>query len=191
MQKGDIVIKDQPILYTARLTLRPFVLNDAKEVHKLAGDFAIADTTLLIPHPYEDGMAEQWIFGLKVKYEADELANFAIVLAGTGMLIGAIGLNISRAHDHAEMGYWIGRPFWGLGYCTEAARATVRYAFEEMGLVRIYANHFLRNPASGRVMEKIGMRREGIARQHAKKWGIYEDVVFYGILRSEVLRILP
>lgn len=177
---------DQPTLRTARLTLRPFLTADAKEVEALAGDFAVADTTLAIPHPYRGGMAGEWISTLGARYRAGEQAVFAVVRGEAGgSLIGAVGLVMARAHDHAEIGYWIGKPFWGQGYCTEAARAVVEYAFDELGLFRIYAGHFARNPASGRVMEKIGMKREGVARKHVKKWGAYEDLVFYGILRTD------
>jgi ribosomal-protein-alanine N-acetyltransferase len=179
-------MNEQPTLHTGRLTLRPFRLSDAKEVQTLAGDHAVADTTLLIPHPYEDGMAERWISTLRGKYEIGELADFAIVLSDADRLIGAVGLKITRKYKHAELGYWIGRPFWGQGYCTEATRAVTQYAFGELGLVRIYANHFARNPASGRVMEKTGMLQEGAARQHVKKWGTYEDIVLYGMSKGEV-----
>jgi RimJ/RimL family protein N-acetyltransferase len=165
--------------------LRPFLPGDAKEVQVLAGEFSVADTTLAIPHPYNDGMAEEWISTLGSKYEAGEQAVFAVLQGEAGTLVGAVGLVITRAHDHAEIGYWIGRPFRGQGYCTEAARAVIEYGFHELGLFRIYAGHFVRNPASGRVMEKIGMKREGVARRHVRKWGVYEDLAFYGILRTD------
>ena len=83
------------------------------------------------------------------------------------------------------MGYWMGVPYWNHGYCSEAARALVAHGFQQMGLHRIYAFHFVRNPASGRVMQKAGMTYEGTLRQHVKKWERYEDLTAYGILRSE------
>jgi len=172
-------------LQTERLLLRPFALADAPAVQRLAGERAIADTTLNIPHPYEDGMAEEWIGTHQAKFNAGELANFAVVLRATGELIGAIGLVVSRRFDRAELGYWIGRPYWQQGYCTEAARAVLAYGFTALQLNRIHATHLRRNPASGRVMEKIGMTKEGLLRQHAKKWDRYEDLVQYGILREE------
>ena len=86
-----------------------------------------------------------------------------------------MGLGISRAHGKGELGYWIAKDDWNRGYATEAARAVVRYAFDELGLRRVHAGHLVRNPASGRVMEKIGMRREGVWRQHILKWGEPED----------------
>lgn len=178
-------MKKQPTLKTARLLLRPFILDDAPEVQRLAGDREIASTTLNIPHPYEDGLAEKWISSHKKAFEEAKLANFAIVHQLEKYLIGAISLNINSQHESAEMGYWIGRPYWGNDYGTEAARAMLRYGFKDLKLNRIYARYMTRNPASGRVMEKIGMEYEGCLRKHVKKWGIFEDLNVYGILRSQ------
>ena len=99
--------------------------------------------------------------------------------------IGAIGLTISPRNQRAEMGYWLGVPYWNKGYATEAARAVLRFGFQELGLNRIYASYFPRNPASGRVMEKAGMRYEGTLRQHFVRWSEPEDLVYYSILKSE------
>ena len=107
----------------------------------MLGERLIADTTLNIPHPYEDGMAEQWI----------------------------------ETH----------KPYWNLGYATEATTAALDYGFSDLGLNRISAKHLARNPSSGRVMEKVGMLLEGTARQDTMKWGNYEDLVSYGILRED------
>jgi ribosomal-protein-alanine N-acetyltransferase len=147
-----------PKLLTERLLLRPFTLDDAPIVQQLAGDREIASTTLNIPHPYEDGMAEEWISTHQERFDRGELAN------------------------------WIGKPFWGEGYCTEAAEAVLDYGFSVLGLNRIYAHHLSRNPASGRVMEKIGMRYEGCLRGHVKKWDVFEDIKVYAIMRSEYVR---
>ena len=91
-------------------------------------------------------------------------------------------MNLNALDNNGELGYWIGKPYWGRGYCTEAAREMVRYGFEILGLHRIHSNHFGSSPASGRVMQKIGMIREGTRREHYKKWGEYEDRVEYGLL---------
>jgi ribosomal-protein-alanine N-acetyltransferase len=181
-------MKQRAILQTHRLILRPFEIADARDVQRLAGDHAIADTTLNIPHPYEDGMAEQWISTHQPQFDAGDLANFAIALRATGELVGAIGLVINRRFDRAELGYWIGRPYWSHGYCTEAGHAVLRYGFTELNLNRIHAYHLSRNPASGRVMEKLGMTREGLFRQHAKKWGRYEDIIEYGLVRQDWMK---
>jgi len=177
-------MKGLPTIETDRLLLRPFTLADAPDVQRLASERDIASTTLNIPHPYEDGMAEQWIEAHEERYEKGELANFAVVLRSDDSLIGSIGLSINQQHAYAELGYWIGKPYWNRGYCTEAAEAVVRYGFEVLGLKRICACHFKRNPASERVLRKIGMTHEGCLRQHVKKWGVFEDLEQYGILKS-------
>jgi ribosomal-protein-alanine N-acetyltransferase len=175
----------QPTLQTKRLILRPFELTDGDDVRRLAGDRAIADTTLQIPHPYEVGMAEEWILTRGPRFEAGEEVVFAVVLRESGELIGAMGLVIEGKFRKAELGYWIGRPYWGNGYCTEAGQAVLEYGFQALNLNRIHAYHFKRNPASGRVMQKLGLKHEGSAREHVMKWGLVEDVELYGILRSD------
>lgn len=175
----------QPTLHTERLMLRPFTLEDAPAVVVLANDPDIAANTLSFPYPYELPMAEEWIAGQPERWEKGELANFAIVLREGNALAGSIGLIVSAQHERAELGYWVGRPFWGAGYCTEAARAVVDFGFRELGLNRVQAHHFTRNPASGQVLRKIGMRHEGHLRQWLRKGGVYEDAELFGILREE------
>ena len=175
----------QPALETPRLVLRPFRETDAPAVRQLAGDRLIADTTLSIPHPYEDGVAEKWIETHAADFEAGSGAVFAIVRRRDEQLVGAISLKIDAEFDKAELGYWVGTPFWNSGFATEAATAMLDYGFRDRKLNRISAKHLARNPASGRVMRKAGMRLEGTARQDTKKWGRYEDLVSYSILREE------
>jgi ribosomal-protein-alanine N-acetyltransferase len=176
----------QPPLFTSRLTLRPFTLADARAVQRLAGDFAIADTTLNISHPYEDGAAEAWISTHAAGYAAGESVMFAITLKEEGTLIGAIGLTITPRFRRGELGYWIGVPFWNRGFCTEAAQAVIDFGFSALKLHKICAHHFTRNPNSGRVMLKLGMAKEGLLRQHTFKWDRFEDIAAYGILSPEL-----
>lgn len=110
---------------------------------------------------------------------------FAIILREGGDLVGAIGLEAKPDHGRAEIGYWVGVPYWNRGYVTEAARAVLGFGFESLGLHRIFAMHFTRNPASGRVMQKLGMKHEGTLREHEKKWDVFVDCEVYGILHSE------
>lgn len=174
----------QPTLRGSRIALRPFAVEDAPDVQSLAGAREIAAATLTIPHPYEEGVAEEWIRTHAPAYATGDLAAFAVVEL-SGQLVGAMGLAIKGTHRHAELGYWIGVPYWNRGYATEAGRTILRFGFEELGLNRIFAHHFVRNPASGRVMLKLGMRLEGRLRQHVRKWGEFEDLDEYGILASE------
>ena len=173
----------QPQLKTERLLLRPYEAGDAADVQHLAGDRAIADTTLNIPHPYEDGMAEAWITQTHEQFAAGERVTFATVLTETGALLGAVSLGIDKAANAAVLGYWIGKPYWNRGYATEAAARLVDWGFDVLGLNRIHSSHLTRNPASGAVMRKIGLVHEGCAREAVLKWGRYEDLELYAILR--------
>ena len=178
-------MKTAPTLQTERLILRSLTLEDAADVQRLAGDRDVASTVLRIPHPYEDGMAEEWIRSCFEAYQNEEAINFAITRKTERNLIGAIGLELEQEHERAELGYWIGKSYWNQGYATEAAEAVVAYSFKVLKLNRIYAYRLTRNPASGRVLEKIGMRAEGHRRQHTKKWGIFEDSIGYGMLKAD------
>ncbi len=179
----------QPILETERLLLRPFTPSDAPAVQSLAGAKEVASTTLTVPHPYEDGVAEEWIATHAPGYEAGKHVIYAITERAGGLLAGATGLVFEPAHARAELGYWIGVPFWGRGDASEAARALLELGFEQMGLNRIQATYITRNPTSGRVMQKLGMRPEGLLRQHIQKWGVFEDMAVCGILAGEWRRI--
>jgi len=174
----------QPTLTTERLILRPFVAEDAGAVQRLVSDIEIARNTLHIPHPYPEGGAAQWIAKHAEAYEKSTEIVFAIVTRDTNELAGAIGL-VPKEHNRGEIGYWVGVPFWGRGYSTEATRAIIRYAFETIGMNRIEAMHFSRNPASGRVMQKAGMQHEGTHREAIFKWDEYIDTEMYAILRRE------
>jgi RimJ/RimL family protein N-acetyltransferase len=181
------VTKQRPRLETARLLLRPLTLADAPTIQRLAGAREIAATTLLIPHPYPDGAAEEWISGQQERFDQGAELVLGIELREGAVLCGAIGLKLEPAHARAELGYWIGVPWWGRGYCTEAAAALLEHAFTALGLRRVFAVHFAGNPASGRVLRKLGMTHEGRLRQHDVKWGERIDLEVYGILAQEWL----
>jgi RimJ/RimL family protein N-acetyltransferase len=174
-----------PVLATPRLRLRPFTAADAPAVEQLAGAREVADTTARIPHPYPAGAAAEWIATHAEAWTAHRELALAVTLAEDGALVGSIGLVFSPEHEKAELGYWIGLPFWGKGFASEAAGALVEFAFTRLGLNRVEAHHMARNPASGRVLLKAGLRREGVSPAAMKKNGRFEDVVFYGALRSD------
>lgn len=109
----------------------------------------------------------------------------AIVHKENGDVIGAICIGIHNQFHHGELSYWIGKEYKNKGYCTEAAKGIVNYAFKQLKLNRIFARHLGNNPASGKVMEKLGMKYEGTLRQHVLKNGEYDDLVYYGLLKDE------
>jgi ribosomal-protein-alanine N-acetyltransferase len=171
-----------PTLITPRLVLRPYALADAPEVQRLAGAREIAATTLTVPHPYPDGAAEAWIGTHASAWAARTAVTLAVTFREGGGLIGAVGLTLVMADRRAELGYWIGVPWWNRGFATEASRAVIDFGFGSLGLHRIMARHLARNPSSGRVMEKLGMTKEGVLRHHVLKWGEFEDLVVYAVL---------
>ncbi len=178
-------MNNQPVIHTKNLILRPFLLADAHRVQKLAGDIKIAQTTLNIPHPYENGMAEAWIGTHRESFNDGKGVTYAIVRNDTNELIGAIGLMINSYHKKAELGYWIGFPYWGNGYCAEASIALIKYGFVEIDLNKIYARALVSNIGSWTVMEKAGMIYEGTLRQEVIKDGIPYDLKSYAVLRED------
>ncbi|HVS73312.1 MAG TPA: GNAT family protein [Phycisphaerae bacterium] len=188
-----------PTLYTPRLVLRPFTRSDAVRVQELAGDRRIAAVTAHIPHPYPAGVAETWIASHQPAAQMHGRFTFAITLAGTrtpgreldlgdtGHLIGSIELRSAEDPDEraATLGYWLGVPYWNRGFVTEAARAVLAFGFERRRLHRIAACHVAQNTASGRVLQKLGMLREGVQRHAVSKWGEWQDLVHYALLGEE------
>jgi RimJ/RimL family protein N-acetyltransferase len=161
--------------------MRPYVEADIAELLPLIGTREVAATTLRIAHPYTEQDARAFF---ALAEEPDKLW-LVITLRSDGRQIGGIGLRIEQQHQHAELGYWLGVEHWGKGYATEAGREMLRHGFEDLGMHRIFATHFKHNPASGRILKKLGMRHEGCQREHLLKWDQFVDSEMYGILRRE------
>lgn len=170
-------------LSTSRLLLRPFALADALRLQQLAGNRAVAATTLRVPHPYENGMAEAFIVDCQHSYSTGHSCRFGIVKSDTHELIGAMGLELEPEHARAELGYWIGVEYWGQGFATEAGLAVVRHGFDALKLNRIMGHCFAENRASARVLQKLGMQLEGRLKRHVRKWGEFVDVELYAVVR--------
>jgi RimJ/RimL family protein N-acetyltransferase len=173
------------MLETERLRLRALELEDAGRVRELAGAYEVASTTLNIPHPYPEGAAEDFIYWARRQMNRAEGYHYAVTVKPDTALIGVISLTLQREHRRGELGYWIGVPYWNQGYATESARRLVRFGFEELELVRIYATCYPLNLASARVMQKAGMIYEGTLRHHVMHFGSPRDAAVYGILREE------
>ena len=143
------------ILNTPRLTLRPFDRTDAKSVQKLAGAWPVASMLSRVPYPYENGMAEDWIGRHEAMRESGR--EFCYAVTKCGHLIGSASVHMTD-EDEYEIGYWIGQPYWGSGYATEAARTIKDAAVRTFNLTRMVSGHFVENPRSGRVLTKLGFR---------------------------------
>jgi RimJ/RimL family protein N-acetyltransferase len=143
----------QPNLATDDLLLRPMTLADAVRVRELAGDERIADTTADIPHPYPDGEAERWLAEVAKQTAAREQLSWAIT--AEHILLGCVSL-MHMTGDEAELGYWVGVPYWGRGIATRAVRSVVACGFEQLGLKRIHARVLSRNKASAKLLLRQG-----------------------------------
>ncbi|WP_226683027.1 GNAT family N-acetyltransferase [Sutcliffiella horikoshii] len=174
-------------LETERLLLRRLKLEDARRVEELASDYELAKTTLNVPHPYPVGSAADFIQSMWAAEEKG-LVVFAVVEKESESLVGIINIKQTLAFKRGELGYWIGRPYWGKGYGTEAARAMVAYGFDTLRLNKVFAGAFVDNPGSWRIMEKVGLKHEGTWRQHAMRDGKFVDLAYYGLLREEYER---
>lgn len=142
------------VLRTTRLVLRPLVDNDVTRIALLAGDWDVASMTARVPYPYTEADARHWLDGL----EPGELVRG---IERDGELIGLTGYLPSADRASAEIGYWIGKPYWGHGYATEAARALVAHCFSRQRFERLTCCHFADNDASARVIAKLGFRSTG------------------------------
>lgn len=168
----------QPTIDTDRLVLRPFLESDSLDVQRLAGHELVARTTANIPHPYPDGAAEEWIAGHATRWDNGTMATFAVTLRDNSELLGATSL-MDIDETSAELGYWIGVPFWGQGYCTEAAAAICDFGLSALGLERLYAQHLEHNPASGRVLLKCGFEPVGTELLEDWKEGAAASLINY------------
>ena len=139
------------ILETNRLILRPPAPSDIASITSWLGDYDVARMTSRAPHPYSEDDAEALV-------ASGEPNRFVITRKTDGVFMGLTGLH---AGDDYEFGYWLGKPFWGMGYATEAAYRLVTYAFEVLGLETVHAGWFYDNPASGHVLAKLGARHNG------------------------------
>lgn len=182
--RGSLTPMLDVVLHTDRLALRPLRMDDAPAVQALAADLAIAMNTLSIPHPYPAGAAEEFITRMRAHMDDGKGVVFAIMRSEDDVLVGTVGLTINRDHRRAELGYWIGVPFWKNGYATEAAARVLRWGFDSLQIQRIFAHHMLRNPASGKVLRKIGMTFEGVLPRHVFKWDEFVDLALYGAVRG-------
>lgn len=149
------------ILESERLILRPPRPTDIQSLTVWLGDFEVARMTSRIPHPYGEGDAEAFL-----ATAAEH--RFVIQRKSDGLFLGMTGLH---AEDGYEFGYWLGKPFWGQGYATEGAHRLVSHAFRALGLETVHAGWFYDNPASGRVLAKLGARHNGSAMRDCRARG--------------------
>lgn len=176
-----------PPIETPRLLLRKVTMADARDIFAYSRDEEVARHVLWeTQRSIRD--AREYVRYLQRLYRNDQPASWGIIDKATGRLIGTVGfMSYSADHNSAEIGYSLARDSWNRGIMTEAVRAVLRYAFEKMQLHRVEAQFELDNPASGRVMEKAGMQKEGVLRGRLYNKGRYVDVALYAILREDYM----
>jgi ribosomal-protein-alanine N-acetyltransferase len=176
---------DLPTLESDRLMLRKMSLEDAPDLFEYASDSQVAQYTTWTPHKsLED--SQIFLNSILAKYQNHESYDWGIIHKGDGKLIGTCGfVNWVSPHHHAEIGYALSRPYWGKGYMPEAVKAVLAFGFQKTNLNRIEGRCKLPNHSSARVLEKVGMKYEGILRQQMFSKGSFHDMKLYAILRED------
>lgn len=174
---------------TDRLILRQFRIEDAEDMYNnWATDAEVTKFLTWSPHPdinFTKGLLENWIS----KYSELTWYNWAIELKETGTVVGNISIvKLNERIEAADIGYCMGKAWWGNGIMPEALRAVIEYLFGEVGLNRVAACHDVNNPKSGRVMQKSGMTKEGVLRAAGRNNQGVCDEVWYSIIKSEFVR---
>ncbi len=179
-------MSDFPVLQTARLILNQPVEQDLENlVYFLNQTAAFSENTLSMPFPYEEKDARKWFEMCREGFEAKTNYIFGIRLKDDLKLIGGIGLHIVPKHHKAELGFWLAKDYWNRGIVTEAAAEVMNFGFHTLGLNKIFAMFFPHNPASGKILEKLGMRKEGVLRQEILQNSEFFDLERYSACRSE------
>lgn len=177
--------RNLPTLDTPRLQLRKVVLDDAHDMYRYANDPEVSRYVLWDVHrTLADSLS--FVRGIIDKYEMGQVAEWCVQEKSTSRMIGTCGfVHMDGEHSRAEIGYALGRRSWGQGYASEAVQAVVKLAFAQLKLNRLEARCMLANAASRRVLEKAGLRHEGILRQHVRRGQQYFDVHLYAMLRED------
>lgn len=174
-----------PTLETQRLILRRIVMRDAKDIFAYSQDPEVARHVLWSAQKDMSEARDYCRFMMK-RYRCDQPSSWGIIEKKTNRLVGTIGyMDYNEDNASVEVGYSLAHWLWNGGYMTEALRRVIVYTFEAMDVNRIEAQHELSNPASGRVMEKCGMRKEGELRQRLYNKGRFVDVALYAILKED------
>lgn len=178
----NVIFAQYQRIETKRLILRPVTLQDAQDMYEYAKD---EETTHFV-FPMHQSITDTKN-NIANYFMATPLGKYGIELKDTHQLIGTIDLRVQESQDNAEIGYTLNKKYWGKGIIAEACQALLKLGFEELNLIRIYAYHDVENPNSGRVMEKIGMKKEGVIPYARRSKGKVVTLVLRGITQKEWL----
>ena len=149
--------------------LRPWREEDIEHIPHIGNDERIADNLgENFPHPYTKEKAADWIDHCKEQYDDADSKDRTWCIEIDGKPAGGLGLEKFQ-YDHCMIGYWLGPEHWGKGHMTRIAQRAIQYAFEEAGVVKVWAGVYDHNPASGRVLEKLGFHKEATLEKHYKR----------------------
>ncbi len=174
-----------PKIETERLFLGKLKAADIPAIVKHASNKNISDFTLNLPFPYNEKDAIYWINLANQGFKDGTNIIFGIKRKSDNQFIGGIGLTIARRFNRAEIGYWIAEPFWRKGYATEATKSIIKYGFGHLDLNKFTSSYLAKNPASGKVMEKSGMTKEGELKEHIRKASEYHDLIVFGLTKEQ------
>jgi [ribosomal protein S5]-alanine N-acetyltransferase len=154
-----------PTLTTNRLILRPFIFDDLARIVELLSEKAISETSPTIPYPYDERIAFEWMINQAAYCSTGQFYAFAVTLKNTKELVGSVSVTI-RPDKQAEIGFWIGKPYWKKGICSEAAARVIEYMFTELKLEAVYAECMHNNAASSNVLKNLRMEFEKTVTPH-------------------------
>jgi RimJ/RimL family protein N-acetyltransferase len=180
-------LKNAPHLYSQRLLIRPIHVSDVEMIQKSINDKRVCDNLSYTPHPYTVEMAESWVRNVNAGMAAGTCRYWTIVHRESKNFIGSIGLSIFKEQEGCEIHYWINADEWNRGYCSEATKRVIKYAFEDLNIHRLYVTHRENNAPSEKIIKKCGFIFEGKQRDGLKRFGKFENVMTYSMLRDEYL----
>ena len=184
-QKLVDVFSNIPTLETERLVLRKLAVSDCFDMYEYSRKPEVSKFLTWYPHPDVE-YTKAYLNNLKSHYALGMFYDWAVLLKDEGKMIGTCGFtNIYPQHDSAEIGYVINPAYRGKGIACEAASKVLEFGFCELGLNRIEAKYIVGNSASKKVMEKLGMKDEGVSRSSMLVKSRYVDIGVYSILREE------
>lgn len=174
-------------LESNRILLMCFKKEDAYRIAELANNEELANI-LGLPHPYKIDIAQEWIATQPELIKMGIEYPLTIIDKQVKEIVGTITIRVDKKNNKGELGYWIGRDFWGKGYASEAVNRMIEFGFIELHLNKIWASAISRNIASIKVLEKSGFQKEGTLRQNKLLLDTYEDVDVFGLLRCDYIK---
>lgn len=182
MSNFNLLLVKHSQMESERIILRPISLDDAEDMYEYTFD---EETTRFIYEPHKD--LEQTKSVIANYFVKEPIGKYAMELKESNKMIGAIEFRVHEWNKSGELGFTLNRHFWGNGYMTEAGKLLLGLAFDVLGLERVYAAHEVKNSASGKVLNRLGMKCEGILRKSEMIKGALVDSAYYSILKEEYL----